>query len=415
MPIHKNFLKRVFSFLALRSVAIVLTIALSLGLSFSLSSCATSNTNVLIDLVGLAGKEEPKDLVSLQEVATPALIQALHAELDRYQPQVKITAPTPGEVINQTIINVSLTVEDYPLFKNPEFAMGPHVHLFLDDQPYTAIYSTEEPVVLTDVSPGTHTLRAFASRPWHESFKNEGAYAQVTFHVLTETGNNAPDPQQPLLTYSRPQGGYGAEPIMLDFYLTKAPLHFLASEPKDDISDWRIRATINGESFLIDRWEPIYLSGFAEGDNWVKLEFLGEEGEPLPNAFNTTARVVNYTPGGQDGLSRIVRGDVTLEEALAIVRPPSTAAPAVETTPAPITEPAPPAHQPAAPESVSEPEEKASESTPETGTESVEESSETLENTPDNSPQNTLETGETGTETASQEANPPEPTEPEAL
>ncbi|MGA1410168.1 MAG: hypothetical protein ACO37W_10595 [Prochlorotrichaceae cyanobacterium] len=315
-PLRKDSLLRVFSVLCASGLAIVL--------SLGLSSCAASDANVLVDLVSLAGQEQPKELVHLQEVATPSLIQTLHSELDRYQPQVKITAPTAGEVIQQTTVNVNFEVEDYPLFKNPDFGMGPHLHVFLDDQPYTAVYSTSEPLVLTDLSPGTHTLRAFASRPWHESFKNEGAYAQVTFHVLTETGSNAPDPTQPLLTYSRPQSSYGAEPIMLDFYLTNAPLHFLASsDPEDEIPDWRIRATINDESFLIDRWEPIYLTGFAEGANWVKLEFLGSEGEPIPNVFNTTARLIDYTPNGNDGLARIVRGEVSLSEALAIVQSPS--------------------------------------------------------------------------------------------
>jgi hypothetical protein len=315
-PLRKDSLLRVFSVLCASGLAIVL--------SLGLTSCAASDANVLVDLVSLAGQEQPKELVHLQEVATPSLIQTLHSELDRYQPQVKITAPAAGDVIQQTTVNVNFEVEDYPLFKNPDFGLGPHIHVFLDDQPYTAVYSTSEPLVLTDLSPGTHTLRAFASRPWHESFKNEGAYAQVTFHVLTETGSNAPDPAQPLLTYSRPQSSYGAEPIMLDFYLTNAPLHFLASsDPEDEIPDWRIRATINDESFLIDRWEPIYLTGFAEGANWVKLEFLGPEGEPIPNVFNTTARLIDYSPNGNDGLARIVRGEVSLSEALAIVQPPS--------------------------------------------------------------------------------------------
>lgn len=314
------------SALWIRAIVLVVGVGLSLGLSLSLSSCGTSNANVLVDLVSLAGREQPKDLVHLQEVATPPLLQSLAAELDRYQPQVTIAAPLPGEVLNQTTVNVRFEVQDYPLFKNAELGLGPHIHVFLDDQPYTAVYNISEPLVLTDVPPGTHTLRAFASRPWHESFKNEGAYAQVTFHVLTETGSNAPDPQQPLLTYSRPQGSYGAEPILLDFYVTNAPLHFLASsDPEDDIPDWRIRATINGESFLIDRWEPIYLTGFKDGENWVKLEFLGETGEPIPNVFNTTARLIDYAPGGQDSLSRLVRGEVSLEEALGIVRPPSAA------------------------------------------------------------------------------------------
>ncbi len=158
-------------------------------------------------------------------------------------------------------------------------------------------------------------------RPWQESFKNEGAYAQVTFHVFTET-NPGPDAAVPLLTYSQPQGIYGAEPILLDFYLTQAPLRFLAqADPEDEIVDWRVRATINGEQFLIDRWEPIYLTGFREGQNWIKLEFLGDNGEPLANRFNTTAQLLEYYPGGTDSLSRLVRGELSPDEQQALLVP----------------------------------------------------------------------------------------------
>ena len=292
--------------------------------ALGVTGCTHSDANVLIDLVSLAGQQSPKNLIQLQEVSPPALLEDLRSSLSPYQPQLKIITPAPNAIVDSTTIAVTFELQDYPLFKDPDFGMGPHIHLFLDDRSYTAIYSTAEPLILENLEPGTHTLRAFASRPWHESFKNEGAYAQVTFHVFTETGNNAPDPTLPLLTYSRPQGTYGAEPIMLDFYLTNAPLHFLASaDPEDEIPDWRIRATINGESFLIDRWEPLYLTGFKEGLNWVKLEFLGEDGEPIVNGFNTTARLIEYYPGGTDGLSRIVRGEVDREAALAIVLPPS--------------------------------------------------------------------------------------------
>ena len=33
--------------------------------------------------------------------------------------------------------------------------------------------------------------------------------------------------------------------------------------------DWRIRATIDGTSFIIENWQPIYLTGLKPGDNWV--------------------------------------------------------------------------------------------------------------------------------------------------
>jgi hypothetical protein len=150
--------------------------------------------------------------------------------------------------------------------QRPRSGLGPHLHVILDNQPYQAVYDLDKPLVFEDLPPGTHTLRVFRLPPWHESFKNEGAYAQTTFHIFTKTTDNNPDPALPLLTYSRPTGSYGAEPIMLDFYLTNAPLHLVAQESADDdIADWRIRVTANGQSFVLDRWQPVYLKGFKRG------------------------------------------------------------------------------------------------------------------------------------------------------
>jgi hypothetical protein len=208
----------------------------------------------------------------------------------------------------------------------------------VDNEPYQSIYDPINPIKLENLQPGTHTLRVFAVRPWHESFKNEEAYAQTTFHIFTKTGDNLPDPHLPLLTYSSPQGSYGAEPIMIDFYLTNAPLHLVAQE-NPEISDWRIRATINGESFLLDNWQTVYLKGFEKGENWIKLEFLDGGGNLLKNAFNSTVRVINYQPQGGDSLSQLMRGELSLERAKAAVIPNYQAPPAVETIPTP--EPAP--------------------------------------------------------------------------
>ena len=280
---------------------------------------------------------EPVVTSKLAEVAPPTVIEELGLTLDQYQPQVKIISPQTDQVFSDTTIAVQLDVKDYPLFKDPDLEMGPHLHLILDNNPYQAVYSVDEPIILEDLTPGTHTLRVFASRPWHESFKNDGAYAQTTFHILTQTGDNAPNPNLPLLTYSRPNGKYGAEPIMLDFYLTNAPLHLVAQENSDDqVADWRIRATINGESFLLDTWQPIYLNGFDEGNNWVQLEFLDEQGNRVDNSFNNTVRVITYEPKGQDTLSKLVRGELPSQIARSIVdpnyKPQITSPPTVEET-----------------------------------------------------------------------------------
>jgi hypothetical protein len=258
----------------------------------------------------------------ISEVSPTDAIQELRQALEIYQPQVKILSPQPGEVLKDNTVTVKFDVQDFPIFKDANLGLGPHLHLFLDNQDYQAIYDTNKPLVLSDLEPGTHTLRAFASRPWHESFKNEGAFAEITFHVFTKTQENNPDPALPLLTYSRPQGSYGAEPIMLDFYLTNAPLHSVAQEnPDDRIFDWKIRVTVNGESFLVDEWEPIYLKGFNPGKNWVQVELIDEQGNPIQNVFNNTVRVITYQPDGEDTLSKLVRGELTAADAGGIVDP----------------------------------------------------------------------------------------------
>jgi hypothetical protein len=262
----------------------------------------------------------PKLETKIVEVSPPATLTELHQALEIHRPQVSIVSPHADETIEADSVTVQLQIQDFPLFKNEALGAGPHIDLLLDNQPPREIYDLSQPLVLENLSPGTHTLRAFAVTPWHESFKNEGAYAQTTFHLYTPTDDNHPDPALPLLTYSQPQGSYGAEPILLDFYLTNAPLHLVAQESDEDaIADWRIRCTINGKSFVTDRWQPIYLQGFRPGKNWVKLEFLDEQGNPVKNAFNSTVRVVDYQPGSTDTLARLVRGEILGNEALSLV------------------------------------------------------------------------------------------------
>jgi hypothetical protein len=277
----------------------------------------------------------------LSEVAPPLPIQELRASLDRYAPQVTILDPNPDQLFEDTTVEVRLQVSDLPVFQDPDLGLGSHLSLVLDNEPEREIYDLTRPVTLENLSPGTHTLRVFASRPWHESFKNDGAYARTTFHVKTKTGSNSPDPKLPLLTYNRPSGVYGAQPILLDFYLANAPLHLVARESEsDEIEDWRVRVTVNGESFLLDTWEPIYLQGFEKGDNLVKLEFIDEKGNLVENVFNTTARLISYDPNYEDSLTRLVKGEIPSAVARQIVDPNYTATPVQEEeTPTAIEEP----------------------------------------------------------------------------
>ncbi|AOW99705.1 hypothetical protein BJP34_09765 [Moorena producens PAL-8-15-08-1] len=294
---------------------------------------------------GIDASSQTNQVNQLSEVGPPLAIQELSESLEAYQPQVIIVRPGDDMVLEDTTVSVKFQVQDLPIFQDPDLGIGPHLNVILDNQPFQAIYDLDQPLILEDLSPGTHTLRAFASRPWDESFKNKGAYAQTTFHIFTKTDDNNPDPALPLLTYSVPKGDYGAEPILLDFYLTNTPLsntpvQLVDQDNLDDDSvDWRIRVTVNGKSFLLDRWESIYLTGFKEGKNWVELEFLDEQGNPVKNVFNNTVQVINYQPNGEDTLSQLVLGQLSAEQAGGIVdpnyQPPPTPIPVPEETPAP--------------------------------------------------------------------------------
>ena len=291
---------------------------------------------------------QPNHLIGeVAEVSPPETLVTLKQIIDAYTPQVRILSPRPGEILEGTAVTVRLQVRGLPLFKDATWQLGPHLHLFLDDQPYQAVYDLSEPIVLDNLSPGTHTLRVFASRPWHESFKNQGAFDQRTFHVFAQTPQREVNASAPLLTYSRPQGTYGAEPIMLDFYLTNAPLHLSAqADGNDTLTDWRVRCTINGQSFVFDQWQPIYLKGFKPGRNWLQLELIDAQGQAIDNPFNNTVRIIDYQPGGEDTLAKLVRGELGLEQVLGIVDPTYTppllakpeAAEPEETSPAAILE-----------------------------------------------------------------------------
>ncbi|MCW6038113.1 hypothetical protein K4A83_17810 [Spirulina subsalsa FACHB-351] len=268
------------------------------------------------------GKTNPQEIGTLAEAAPPLLLRQLNQTLQQYQPQVTILSPQPNETVNSTTLNVKLQVEDLPIFKDETLGLGPHLSLTLDNHTSQDIYDLSQPITLEDLEPGTHTLRVFANRPWQESFKNEGAYAQTTFNIFTSSEDNTPQANQPLLTYNSPQGLYNAEPILLDFYLTNAPLRFLARKnPQDNINDWRVKVTANGQSFILEDWQPIYLKGFKPGVNWVKLELIDDQGIPIENTFNQTVRLVDYQPKGSNTLAQLVKGELTLDVAQGIVDP----------------------------------------------------------------------------------------------
>ena len=165
---------------------------------------------------------------------------------------------------------------------------GQHIHFIVDNGPYSAHY---DPSFSTDKlsEPGNHVVLAFLSRSYHESVKNlEGA---ATSYVITQfqTGDEkveGADFEAPHMFYSRPKGTYKGDDtkkLLLDFFLLNVDL----SE-----DGYKVRATINGEEFMLTKWQPYVIEGLEMGEVSIKLELMDAAGQNVPGPFNTVERTV---------------------------------------------------------------------------------------------------------------------------
>ena len=102
--------------------------------------------------------------------------------------------------------------------------------------------------------------------------------------------NNAPfDETSQHLFYSRPKGSYKGPEIknlLLDFFLINTELSADGN---------KIRATINGEIFMIDEWVPYYIKGLSPGELTVKLELLDVDVNAIEGPYNVVERKVTLT------------------------------------------------------------------------------------------------------------------------
>jgi hypothetical protein len=74
---------------------------------------------------------------------------------------------------------------------------------------------------------------------------------------------------------------------MIDFWLANAKL-------KDDGGQHRVRYSVNGGAVeYIDKWAPLWLSGWTAGKHTIKLELVDEDGGSVDNdGYNSTTREI---------------------------------------------------------------------------------------------------------------------------
>jgi hypothetical protein len=239
---------------------------------------------------------------ALQEVAPPAAVQELAERLAARNPRVEIVAPADDSLLPDGPWTLQLRVSDWPLADAGPLGLGPHLVVQLDQQPPLRISSSTTAAELTmePLRPGSHRLTVYAARPWGEAVKSPGAFSQIRLHRVGRNAAELPARGSAQLIAASPDGLQQDDPVLIDWLLLDAPLQHL----RDDDARWRLRVSVNGDSFLVDRQTPLWLKGFRRGSNAVQLELLDGRGDPLNPPFNSLVREVVIGGGNKPGWRR---------------------------------------------------------------------------------------------------------------
>ncbi len=234
----------------------------------------------------------PRSATVLQEVAAPIAVQQLGEALAQRQPRLTILEPADGALIPEGPWALRLQVEDWPLVDAGPLGLGPHLLIQLDDGPALPVVQTS--LEMPPLSPGSHRLTVMAARPWGEVVKRPGAFQQIRLQRIAANPLSQPASGSPQLLATAPLGASPAEPVLLDWLLIDAPLQNLRA----DDARWRLRVSVNGDSFLVDQATPLWLKGWRQGSNALVLELVDGRGEPLNPPFNTLVREVRLLADG---------------------------------------------------------------------------------------------------------------------
>lgn len=210
--------------------------------------------------------------------------------------QLRLNTPPAGGMVAPGPVQFDYTLSNYQLTRmtphsNAEHLansqQGQHIHNIVDNEPYTAHYETE---FTKDITEGEHVILSFLSRSYHESLKHQGAYDLRKVTVGRPAERLDFDLSAPHMFYSRPKGEYvgkDTERVMLDFYLVNTDLSATGN---------KVKATINGTEFVLDRWLPYIMEGLPMGENTIQLELVDNSGNVLPGPYNSVTRTFTLKP-----------------------------------------------------------------------------------------------------------------------
>lgn len=212
--------------------------------------------------------------------------------------RVVMTYPTENEVVPNGDVTFRFDVKNYNLATG-----GNHLHLIVDGKPYQAVYDPSGFKYPETLSPGVHTAVVFASRPWHETWKDAESIDVVTFYVGKKTNERPIDYSKPLLLFSRPKGTQGGDNLMnptnaarvlFDFYLWNVDL---------TPGGYKVQLGIDGRTWYTDQWRPFWITGLKDGKHTFTLRLLDKHGRFVKTPYAPYSREIEIksAPASADG------------------------------------------------------------------------------------------------------------------
>ncbi|WP_192822395.1 hypothetical protein [Rufibacter sp. LB8] len=279
--------KKNLSFLAVS--AMLLAAACSESSTTKTTETSTEDHTVAHDTAGVqhnGAMGTPMEKGGLKVYSYSNSVDFPDAKLTLGKPEKNGKVTGDSTAFEYTVANYQLSQQttDAGNHEHANSKEGQHIHNIVDNEPYTAHY---KPTFNKAIKPGQHVVLSFLSRSYHESIKHQGAYDLRVINV----GNAAPnatkfDESAQHLFYSRPKGEYkgpDTKKVMLDFYLVNTTLNKEGN---------KVRATINGNEFILDQWLPYLVEGLPMGENTFKLELINSQGQVIPGPYNTVERKI---------------------------------------------------------------------------------------------------------------------------
>ena len=240
----------------------------------------------------------------LQEVAPPGAVQQLRQNLQRHRPSLRLIDPSNDSIVSSDALELLFEIEDWPLSSDPELGLGPHVVLQIDNRAPLRLSESNGnrlKVRIDGLEAGSHRFSAWAAYPWGEAVQAPGASIQGRLHLWQKLQGTQPERDAPWLAPVSPAGEQGLQPLLVDWLIWNAPLQNL----REGDGRWRLRISIDGDSFLVDHQEALWLKG-SNGSNShdIQMELLNRLGEPITPVFNNQLIHLKAPSGPKPGWMR---------------------------------------------------------------------------------------------------------------